>query len=98
MADEHTEAENMDERDAAEQPENEAAAEEPQTDEDLKAELERLQTALKEAGEQTLRAQAEAQNTLRRAEKDIEKAHKYGQERLVSDLLYVVVDPRIDFS
>lgn len=90
MADEHTETENMDEREAAEQPENEAAGAAPQTDEDLKAELERLQEALKEAGEQTLRAQAEAQNTLRRAEKDIEKAHKFGQERLVGDLLVVV--------
>src|SRR5690606_24998193 len=40
--------------------------------------------------EQALRAHAEAQNTLRRAVKDIEKAHKFGQERLISDLLTVV--------
>jgi len=40
------------------------------------------------AGHQTevLRLHADAQNIRRRAEQDIEKAHKYGQERLLSEL------------
>ena len=44
------------------------------------------------AGHQTevLRLHADAQNIRRRAEQDIEKAHKYGQERLLSDLLPVI--------
>jgi molecular chaperone GrpE len=44
------------------------------------------------AGHQTevLRLHADAQNIRRRAEQDIEKAHKYGQERLLSGLLPVI--------
>jgi molecular chaperone GrpE len=44
------------------------------------------------AGHQTevLRLHADAQNIRRRAEQDIEKAHKYGQERLLSELLPVI--------
>lgn len=57
---------------------------------DLEAEIAELETRLEHANEQVLRAQAEAQNALRRAEKDVEKAHKFGQEKLVSDLLVVV--------
>lgn len=57
---------------------------------DLEAEIEELQLRLTHANEQVLRAQADAQNAMRRAEKDVEKAHKFGQEKLVSDLLVVV--------
>lgn len=44
------------------------------------------------AGHQTevLRLYADAQNIRRRAEQDVEKAHKYGQERLLSELLPVI--------
>lgn len=49
-----------------------------------------IQAELAEAQEQVLRAQAEAQNARRRAEQDVEKAHKFGQEKLVNDLLPVV--------
>src|SRR5690625_6371241 len=42
------------------------------------------------AKDQVLRAQAEAQNARRRAEQDVEKAHKFGQEKLLTDLLPVV--------
>ncbi|MDP2380137.1 MAG: nucleotide exchange factor GrpE, partial [Pseudohongiella sp.] len=44
------------------------------------------------AGHQTevLRLHADAQNIRRRAEQDVEKAHKYGQERLLSELLPVI--------
>lgn len=37
-----------------------------------------------------LRLHADMQNVRRRAEQDVEKAHKYGQEKLVSDLLPVL--------
>ncbi|WP_339900202.1 nucleotide exchange factor GrpE [uncultured Gilvimarinus sp.] len=68
-------------------PETEQA---PNDVEALSAQVETLANALASAKEQTLRAQAEAQNSRRRAEQDIEKAHKFGQEKLVTDLLPVV--------
>ncbi|MBC53283.1 MAG: nucleotide exchange factor GrpE [Gammaproteobacteria bacterium] len=37
-----------------------------------------------------LRLHADMQNVRRRAEQDVEKAHKYGQEKLVADLLPVL--------
>lgn len=56
---------------------------------DLEAEVAALQAQLADAHEQVLRSQADAQNSMRRAERDIEKAHKFGQEKLVRDLLVV---------
>jgi molecular chaperone GrpE len=56
----------------------------------LQAELVALGAELEATKEQALRVYAEAQNTRNRAEKDVEKAHKFGQEKLVSDLLPVV--------
>ncbi|MES2822536.1 MAG: nucleotide exchange factor GrpE [Pseudomonadota bacterium] len=60
------------------------------TVETLKGQLATLAAALESAKEQSLRSQAEAQNVRRRAEQDIEKAHKFGLEKLVNDLLPVV--------
>lgn len=57
---------------------------------DLEAEVAALQAQLEHAHEQVLRSQAEVQNAMRRADRDIEKAHKFGQEKLVRDLLTVV--------
>jgi len=56
---------------------------------ELKAQLEEANEAAGEAQDAILRAQAEAQNTLRRAERDIEHAHKFGQEKLINELLPV---------
>lgn len=58
--------------------------------ETLHAQIESLSAAMEAAKEQVLRSQAEAQNSQRRAQQDIEKAHKFGQEKLVTDLLPVV--------
>lgn len=58
--------------------------------ESLQAQIQTLATALESAKEQTLRSQADAQNARRRAEQDVEKAHKYGLEKMVNDLLPVV--------
>jgi molecular chaperone GrpE len=65
-----------------------AAASGPLTFE-LEAEIERLKDELMQTKEQSLRAMAEAQNIRRRAEQDVEKAHKFGLERFISDLLPV---------
>lgn len=56
----------------------------------VQAEIESLTEQLVSAQDQTVRAQAEAQNARRRAEQDVEKAHKFGQEKLVVDLLPII--------
>lgn len=56
---------------------------------ELDAEIERLKEELSTAKEQGLRALADAQNIRRRAEQDVEKAHKFGLEKFVSELLPV---------
>ncbi|MGC8121762.1 nucleotide exchange factor GrpE [Marinobacter sp. VGCF2001] len=53
------------------------------------SELEALQQKLQEHQEQALRAQAEMQNVRRRAEIDVEKAHKFALEKFVKELLPV---------
>jgi molecular chaperone GrpE len=55
--------------------------------EDLVAQL---QEEVAAARDQALRAQAEAQNTKRRAEQDVEKARKFALEQFTRDLLPVV--------
>ena len=49
-----------------------------------------LAAELEQAREQVLRAQAEVQNTRRRAEQDVDRARKYALERFCSELLPVV--------
>lgn len=60
------------------------------TIEGLQSQLATLAAAFESAKEQSLRSQADAQNARRRAEQDIEKAHKFGLEKMVNDLLPVV--------
>jgi molecular chaperone GrpE len=55
----------------------------------LLAEIEQLQDQLAEAKDQVLRTAADAQNTRRRAEKDVENAHKYALEKFAAALLPV---------
>jgi molecular chaperone GrpE len=50
---------------------------------------EALQAELQQAREQALRAAAEMHNIRRRAEQDVEKAHKFALEKFVNDLLPV---------
>lgn len=92
-------AEHQAEAQAAEQAEPDTGAEQAQEGEasggddsveSLRARVDTLNAAMEAAKEQVLRSQAEAQNARRRADQDIEKAHKYGQEKLVVDLLPVV--------
>jgi len=72
------------------QPEKDAAPTGEVTIEGLQSQVATLAAAYESAKEQSLRAQADAQNARRRAEQDIEKAHKYGLEKMVNDLLPVV--------
>ncbi|MBW7471138.1 nucleotide exchange factor GrpE [Marinobacter sp. M216] len=71
----------------------EAAAEEAQADDEVveseDSEVEALRAQVKEAQEQMLRSQAEMQNVRRRAEIDVEKAHKFALEKFVKELLPV---------
>lgn len=52
--------------------------------------LEETEDLIRKHQDDVLRVQAEMQNLRRRTEQDVEKAHKYGQERLVTELLSVV--------
>lgn len=56
----------------------------------LAAQLEEAHQQLAQQKEEVLRVQAEMQNLRRRTEQDIEKAHKYGQEKFSSELLVVI--------
>jgi molecular chaperone GrpE len=72
----------------------EQAVEEVSVEEALQASLaEELDAAKAEVAElkdQMLRIQADAQNVRRRAEADVEKAHKFGQEKFARELLTVL--------
>lgn len=70
--------------------ENQAQPQEEVTVEGLQSQLATLAAAFESAKEQSLRSQADAQNARRRAEQDVEKAHKFGLEKIVNDLLPVV--------
>lgn len=56
----------------------------------LSAQIEVLQQEITSARDQMLRASADAQNTRRRAEADVEKAHKFALEKFARELLPVV--------
>lgn len=56
----------------------------------LSAQIETLQQELTDAKDQMLRSIAEAQNVRRRAEADVEKAHKFALEKFARELLPVV--------
>ena len=76
-------------------PENEEqAAETINTEEDIFAamqnEMSRLQDEVSLAKDQVLRAAAEVQNIKRRAQLDVEKAHKFALDKFVESLLPVV--------
>lgn len=72
----------------------ETAEEQASAEEDafaaLQNELVRAQEDLVTAKEQALRAAAEAQNIKRRAQQDVEKAHKFALDKFVEHLLPVV--------
>lgn len=58
--------------------------------EDLAAKVASLEEQLAAAQDQVLRAAADVQNARRRAEQEVEKAHKFALERFANDLLPVL--------
>ena len=57
---------------------------------ELLQQIEELTDQLAQAKDQTLRAHAESQNIKRRAEQDVEKAHKFALEKFVGELIPVL--------
>ena len=68
----------------------EQTVEELSVEEALKVELAAAQNEVAQLKDQMLRVQADAQNVRRRAEQDVEKAHKFGQEKFSRELLAVL--------
>ncbi|GGO78516.1 hypothetical protein GCM10011348_10610 [Marinobacterium nitratireducens] len=56
----------------------------------LAADLEKASAEAEALRDQMLRIQAEAQNVRRRAEQDVEKAHKFGVEKFANEMLPIV--------
>jgi len=61
----------------------------PSVDEELAQTQERLAKVEKALAEADVRAQAEMQNVRRRAERDVESAHKFALEKFAGDILTV---------
>lgn len=61
-----------------------------QAERELKERIEELTDQLAQAKDQTLRTHAESQNIKRRAEQDVEKAHKFALEKFVGELIPVL--------
>jgi len=66
-----------------------ATAEQPQTHEELLLTLQDAQAKADEHWNQLLRARADMSNMQRRAERELENAHKFGIEKFVRELLPV---------
>ena len=84
--------ENRNEQVEEELNEEQAKAEPAEGDQEEQAsgsDVEALEAKVKEAQDQVLRSQAEMQNVRRRAEIDVEKAHKFALEKFVKELLPV---------
>jgi molecular chaperone GrpE len=77
------------EQEAAETVVEGAGVEQTAEGEELQLQLEDARAKVDEHWEQILRLQAELDNTRRRAERDVENAHKYGLERFANELLPV---------
>ncbi|MEX6662407.1 MULTISPECIES: nucleotide exchange factor GrpE [Pseudomonas] len=66
------------------------AADAATSQDDLATRVQVLEEQLKAAQDQSLRVAADLQNVRRRAEQDVEKAHKFALEKFASDLLPIV--------
>ncbi len=68
----------------------EAAETEDETGETMEQQLARAQVTIKDYWDQMMRLRAEVENNLKRAERDIENAHKYALKSFVENLLPVI--------
>ena len=75
--------------DTAQEQAEDAAAPEPRTPEQMAAEIDDLKNLVIRQQEDVLRAQAEADNVRKRAQREVENAHKFGLEKLMNELLPV---------
>ena len=66
------------------------SADAPRSVDELVAALDASRAAAEQAREQALRAAAESENVRRRAQRDVENAHKFALERFANELLPVV--------
>jgi len=72
-------------------PEADAASEDPDnTDESVEEQLKKAQATIKDYWDQMMRLRAEIENNRRRAERDLENAHKYALKSFAENLLPVV--------
>ena len=71
-------------------PEEQSTSQQEESLETLRAQIETLQEELAAQKDGALRAKADAQNTVRRAERDVENAHKFGLEKFTRELLPIV--------
>lgn len=72
------------------EPVNEEGAPELQSVAELMSQLEVAQAEVASLKDQMLRSQAEVQNIRRRAEQDVEKAHKFGLEKFAGEMVEIV--------
>ena len=68
----------------------EAVADESEADEPVEMQLAKAQETIKDYWDQMMRLRAEIDNNRKRAERDIESAHKYALKSFVEDLLPVI--------
>ncbi|MBX3095988.1 MAG: nucleotide exchange factor GrpE [Fimbriimonadaceae bacterium] len=73
-----------------ETPESEPEATQPDPSELLMARIKQLESALREAQQDVLRAQAEAQTVIRRQRSQFDEERKYASRSLIEDLLPVL--------
>lgn len=91
MADQDQTAENaVDNEELSAEVESAADDAEPEVEVEAVDPLTLAQEEIATLKDQVLRAQAEQQNIRRRAELDVEKAHKFGSEKLVKELLPIL--------
>ncbi|HCH23910.1 MAG TPA: nucleotide exchange factor GrpE [Oceanospirillaceae bacterium] len=95
MSDQDNSVDNQEE--PVDQAADQATEQGPETEAMQEVTVESLQLELQESAnkveayrDEAVRAQAEMQNVRRRAEQDVAKAHKFGQEKLVVELLNLV--------
>ena len=88
--DEHAIATEADEEAHLEDVVPEAAADDSEADEPVEMQLAKAQETIKDYWDQMMRLRAEIDNNRKRAERDIESAHKYALKSFVENLLPVI--------
>ena len=88
--DEHSLATEAEEKAHLEDVVPEAAAEKDETDETIEQQLLKAQETIKDYWDQMMRLRAEIENNRKRAQRDVENAHKYTLKGFIENLLPVI--------